>query len=189
MGAPEGAMWMVKFFDERFTVQNVGPGGLITFMWKISWKFSECKEWQPSSLNMKCTWSFLSVNLFENNLKFYLNKSYKTVYGHQLGRAIGNCTTLKMNVIQCEAKHMEKLDWQMSTTTEFYTIGNIQITHLPYKDDLTVKKYYKRLSTKAVDTRSQQEKRQVAWKFISVCNIFRLIIVRARVWIFHKKLT
>ena len=44
MGAPEGAMWMVKFFDERFTVQNVGPGGLITFMWKISWKFSECKE-------------------------------------------------------------------------------------------------------------------------------------------------
>ena len=96
------------------------------------------------------------MNLFENNLKFYLNKSYKTVYGNQLGSAIGNCTTLQTNVIHCEAKHMEKLDWRMSMTTEFYNIGNIQITHLPYRDDLTVKKYYERLSTKAVDTHSEQ---------------------------------
>ena len=101
------------------------------------------------------------MNLFENNLKFYLNKSYKTVYGNQLGSAIGNCTALKINVIHCEAQHTEKPNWHMSTTTEFYNIGNVQITHLPYKDDLTVKKYYERLGTKAVDTRSLQKKRQV----------------------------
>ena len=83
------------------------------------------------------------------------------MYGNQLGSAMGNCTELKPNVIQCEAEHMEKVNWQMSTTTEFYNVGNIQITHLPYKDDLTVRKYYERLNTKAVDTRSQQQKRQV----------------------------
>ena len=96
------------------------------------------------------------MNLFENNLKFYLNKSYKTVYGNHLGSAIGNCTALQTNVIHCEAKHMEKPNWHMSTTTEFYNIGNIQITHLPYKDNLTVKKYYERMGNRAVDTHSQQ---------------------------------
>ena len=85
----------------------------------------------------------------------------KTVYGNELGSATSYCTTLTMNVIQCEAQHLEKHDWQMTTTIEFYNIGNIHISHLPYLDDLTVKKYYEHLSTKAMDTRSQQEKRQV----------------------------
>ena len=40
MGAPKGVMWMLKFFDERFTVQDVGPDGLIKFVWNIRWKFS-----------------------------------------------------------------------------------------------------------------------------------------------------
>ena len=34
MGAPKGVMWMVKFFDERFIVKDVGPDGLINVMWK-----------------------------------------------------------------------------------------------------------------------------------------------------------
>ena len=53
MGAPKGVMWMVKFFDERFIVKDVGPDGLINVMWKINWKFSEYKELQPYAVNMK----------------------------------------------------------------------------------------------------------------------------------------
>ena len=44
MGAPKSVMWLVDSFDERFSVQNVGPDGLIKVKWNISWKFCECKE-------------------------------------------------------------------------------------------------------------------------------------------------
>ena len=106
--------------------------------------------------------SFLSVNLFENDLKLYLNKPHKAVYGNQLGGAIGNCTALQTNYLHCEAQHTEKPDWHLSTTIEFYNIGNIQIIHLPYMDNLTVKKYY--------GNGIQPEKRQVPWKPVYVCK-------------------
>ena len=115
------------------------------------------------------TLSFLSVNLYEKKLKFYLNKPFKGVYGNKLGSSIGNCTILQTNSIYCEAQHTEKPDWLMSTTTEFYNIGIIQINNLPYKDDLTVKKYYERLRAEGEGIRSQTEKRQVPCKLLCVC--------------------
>ena len=95
--------------------------------------------------------------MFENNLKLYLNKPHKAVYGNQLGSAIGNCTALQTNYLYCEAQHTQKPDWHMYVTIKFYNIGNVQITHLPYMDNLTVKKYY--LRTKAMVSDIQPEKR------------------------------
>ena len=42
MGAPKQWLWLTKYFDDRLSVKNVGPGGLARMTWKITWKFREC---------------------------------------------------------------------------------------------------------------------------------------------------
>ena len=48
----------------------------------------------------------------------------------------------------------------MSNRIEFYNIGSVVTTRVPYKDDLTAKKYYERL-VKAGGVGDQPYKRQV----------------------------
>ena len=45
MGAPKQWLWLTKYFDDRLSVKNVGPGGLARMTWKITWKFCECSKY------------------------------------------------------------------------------------------------------------------------------------------------
>ena len=103
---------------------------------------------------------YLSVDLFEHNDEFHLNKEFDAVYGSNLGGATVNCTAHTPNTLFCEIQHTEKPDWHFSTTNEFYNIGNVVTTRVPYKDDLTVKKYYERL-IKEGDVGNRPEERRV----------------------------
>ena len=87
-----------------------------------------------------------------------MNEPFEGVYGSNLGRAIGNCTALRPNALFCQVQHTERPDWHFSTTTEFYNLGVIGTSHVPYEGDLTVKKYYERL-IKSDGAEAQPEKR------------------------------
>ena len=41
MGTSQSLMWMAKAFDERFTTSEVGADGVLTWRWKLTWKW--CK--------------------------------------------------------------------------------------------------------------------------------------------------
>ena len=41
MGTSQSLMWMAKAFDERFTTSKVGADGVLTWRWKLTWKW--CK--------------------------------------------------------------------------------------------------------------------------------------------------
>ena len=99
------------------------------------------------------------MDLLERKLKFHLNKEFEAPWGTNLGQSIRNCTASQTNSLRCEVQHTEKPDWRMWTVTEFYNIGCIQISHLPFKDDLTVKKYYERLTKAGKQTSNQLERR------------------------------
>lgn len=124
MGAPKQWMWLTKYFDDRLTVQNASSDGLAKINWKLTWKF---------------------MDLFERNEVFRLNEAFDGVYGSNLGPATANCTALRPNTLLCEVQHSEIPDWHMSNRIEFFNIGSVVTTHVPYKDDLTAKKYYERL--------------------------------------------
>ena len=69
-------------------------------------------------------------------------------------------STLRPNTLLCEVQHSEIPDWHMSNRIEFFNIGSVVTTHVPYKDNLTAKKYYERL-VKAGGVGDQPYKRQV----------------------------
>ena len=107
------------------------------------------------------------MDLYERNEEFRLNEPFEGVYGSNLGRGTGNCTALRPNALFCEVQHTERADWHFSTTTEFYNLGVIGTSHVPYKGDLTVKKYYERLikldgAETQPEKRYRQEKRTMA---------------------------
>ena len=98
------------------------------------------------------------MEVYERNDEFRLNQQFSGVYGSNLGGATINCTSLRPNALFYTVQHTERPDWHFSTTIEFFNIGTIVTTHVPYKDDLSVKKYYERL-TKAGTVSNQPEKR------------------------------
>ena len=67
-------------------------------------------------------------------------------------------------------------DWHMSNRIEFFNIGSVVTTHVPYKDDLTAKKYYERL-VKAGGVGDQPYKRQVTGKIAYYMYRFGVLYV------------
>ena len=45
MGAPKEFTWMSKYFDDRMSIQNIGPDGLVSMVMSIRWKFCEYSKW------------------------------------------------------------------------------------------------------------------------------------------------
>ena len=41
MGTSQSLMWMAKAFDERFSTSEVAADGVLTWRWKLTWKW--CK--------------------------------------------------------------------------------------------------------------------------------------------------
>ena len=86
-----------------------------------------------------------TVEFVEREWKFHLGTEFTTTFGRNLGRSNQTCKMLRPNALRCEERHSEHRHWHVFTTFEFYELGILRIHELPYKDNMSITKFYERL--------------------------------------------